>query len=149
MKWVLAVVMTGWPRVAAAACEHGAGGGGCSHEQGCGRLAVALMAGVAALGYWVLRHADKDAGAVRWAGRSAGWVLLTVGLIGLLCGSLSHVRRAVSGARQCGMHGESMGDRSMGDRSMGMMLMPPGHPPVGEVVPAPAKPPKTGDKKAR
>ena len=142
MKWVLAIVVMAASRVAAAGCEHGAGVGGCTSGKGCGYLALALMAGVAALGYWVLRHAEKDSGAVRWGGRAVGWMLLVVGLGGLLCGSYSHLQRA-SGAHQCA-HGAAAGKNHMW-----MMQMPPGHPQIDGMISQSAGTQKKTDRKSQ
>lgn len=55
--------------------------GKCGHSGAFGVLALGAAAG---LGYWVLRHAVKDSGAVRWAGQAVGWVLVAGGLAGFL-----------------------------------------------------------------
>ncbi len=102
-----------------AACGRGAGAGTTECVGGLG--ATALIGVVAALGYGVLRYAEKDSGAVRWAGRVAGWVLLVVGLLGFLCGAVNHGRRGLGAARCVGEPEPSP--------STGISL-PPGHPPI-------------------
>lgn len=90
---------------------------------GCGQAATALMAAVAALGYFVLRSTDKDGGLVKRAGQAVGWTLAVVGLAGFLCGSLSHALKSC-GARAGCAHRQPGTD------------LPPGHPPLGS-APAP------------
>ena len=85
---------------------------------GCGAMAIASMAAVAALGVWVLRSSEKDAGAVRRAGQAVGWVLAVVGLGGFLCGAVSHAAKARP--HSCQMESGGSG-----------MKLPQGHPPVG------------------
>lgn len=65
---------------------HGCGGGG-------GLLGAALMAGAAALGWWVARQAGKDSGKTRIAGLVLGWTVAAFGLAGFLCGSMSHMAK--------------------------------------------------------
>ncbi len=69
-----------------------AGHGGGYH--GGGSLAIALMAAVAVLGWWVLRQAGKDPDWVRIAGKTVGWVLVVGGLLGFLCASFKQARRS-------------------------------------------------------
>lgn len=88
-----------------------------------GHAASVLLAATAALGYWVLRHAEKDAGYVRWAGRVVGAVLLLGGLAGFLCGSHAHMRRARM--MNC-PHQPAMGGQGQG----GADQLPPAHPPI-------------------
>ena len=94
---------------------------------GCGHMSGALMAGTAALGWWILRQAEKDASLTRWAGRAVGWALAIVGLGGFLCAAANHAKRLSSCGGQstskCAHHGR------MGDG------LPPGHPLV-ESLPA-------------
>ena len=123
MKWIVTGFMLAGPSVAFAGYGHGVGG--CLYGPGSGHLAAVLLAGVAALGYWVLRQSEKDVKIVRWAGQTVGWVLLVVGLLGFLCGSWSHIKSAASGTRYC-PHGEVHGTGSTQT-----MEMPPGHPPLG------------------
>ena len=125
MKTILAVLTMLAPG-AASACERCAtmggaamGHGGCA--TGCGHLAVGLMAAMAALGYFVLHQSSKDSGFVRRAGQVAGWVLLVVGLGGVLCGAAGHARKMGGMIKQCNAKPEGM---------MGGMRMPPGHPPI-------------------
>lgn len=108
MRLTLAVSVL-FPAVASA-CEGG---------HGCDALAVALMAAVAGLGVWVLRWTEKDTGTIKWAGQAVGWVLIVVGLLGFLCGSVSH---AMKGWSQKSCH-------STAGRSE--TKLPIGHPPIG------------------
>ena len=88
-------------------CGMAAGG------HGCGALAIASMAAVAALGSWVLRSAEKDGGPSKRAGQAVGWVLVVVGLAGVLCGAVSHASKG----RPHGCRMEGAGAQ-----------LPPGHP---------------------
>ena len=72
--------------------HHGYYGGAAS-----GYIAAVLMAGVAALGYWILKQAVKDHGKVRIAGNIVGWTFIVIGLLGFLCGSLSQASKARHG----------------------------------------------------
>lgn len=116
---VLTMVVPG----AARACEHGRPmvGGMMRHCGGAGPIAGALMAGVSALGYWVLLASAKDSGWSRRAGQVVGWVLLVVGFGGFLCGAVGHMRAAAAGLSGC---------RSSSRGSEEMTQMPPGHPPI-------------------
>lgn len=132
MKWFLTMAVLAAPSAVWAACEHAAGAA-CPHGGACGGLGGALLAGVAALGYWVLRSAEKDAGAVRWAGRVAGWVLLVVGLAGFVCGAVCHAKKNAHG--KCSTSGvadysQGGGYSPGGYGAGGTMEMPPGHPPI-------------------
>ena len=100
-----------------AACGRGAGVGTTECAGGLG--ATALIGAVAAIGYGVLRYAEKDSGAVRWAGRVAGWALWAVGLIGFLCGAVNHGRQGLGAASCAGEPEPSLS-----------MPLPPGHPPI-------------------
>ena len=93
MKWMLTSLVLAAPRLALAACDHAHAAGECAHG-GCGggHVGIVLMAVVAALGYWVVQHSQKDSGAIRWGGRVVGWVLLVMGLLGFVCGSMSHMK---------------------------------------------------------
>lgn len=85
--------------------------------QGCGLAGAALMAAVAALGTWVLRSAEKDAGASKRAGQVVGWVLAVVGLGGFICGAVNFgVKRAKQGCHA---------------PPASATKLPPGHPPIG------------------
>lgn len=103
----------------------GHGGHACPMHPGCGGggglLGAALMAGAAALGWWVARQAGKDSGKTRVAGLILGWTLAVFGLAGFLCGSISHMAKKMcpkSGA-SCPLKGMSSGAG-----------LPEGHPPV-------------------
>lgn len=60
---------------------------------GKGGFSVLLMAGVAVLGYWILKQNKSDKGALMWAGRAIGWTLAVVGLLGFLCSAGSLHKR--------------------------------------------------------
>ncbi|MBU2573282.1 MAG: hypothetical protein KKH28_04310 [Elusimicrobia bacterium] len=86
-------------------------------------MSAALYAVVAALGYWVLQHADKEArNYVRRTGLTTGGLLVVFGLLGFLCGIAGHVKTAAS-PKTCGGGGGHAG--MTGE----MPMMPPGHPP--------------------
>ena len=95
----------------------------------CGGAAGALLGALAALGYWVMRNAEKDGGYVRWAGRVVGWVLLVVGLAGFLCASASHAFRRCGqgGLMKCHTGAMAPGSTMPGQ---GSEALPPGHPPI-------------------
>lgn len=93
-------------------CATGAGGG-----FACGVFSTVLMAAVAALGVWVLRLTEKDGGPVKRAGQAVGWTLVVIGLLGFLCGSVSHATKGWS--RDC--HAQAGGSD---------MKLPQGHPPI-------------------
>ncbi|HBL18721.1 MAG: hypothetical protein A2X36_16500 [Elusimicrobia bacterium GWA2_69_24] len=78
------------PASLSSACEFGEGLSqqSCAHSPMAG---TALLAAVAALGYGVLHHAEKDHGNVKTAGQITGWVLLSLGLLGFLCGVFGHI----------------------------------------------------------
>lgn len=92
--------------------------GGCPPHAG----GVLLLA-AAALGYWVLRSAEKDGGYVRWAGRVVGWALIVFGLAGFLCGAVNHARH------RCGQDGAAL--KKCHETSA--PELPPGHPPIDGV----------------
>lgn len=69
------------------------------HGGGKGAFSVLLMAGVAVLGYWVLKQNKGEKGGLMWAGRMIGWVLAVVGLLGFLCG--------VGTMHKCGSKGKT------------------------------------------
>jgi len=141
MKMILAALTMFVPGVVSA-CERCAmmggaamGHGGCA--TGCGHLALVLMAAMAALGYWVLHQSSKDSGSVRRAGQVAGWVLLVVGLLGVLCGAAGHARKMGGAMKLC----------HVADAPAGAMQMPPGHPPIDGMT-APVEKP-TAKKKGK
>ena len=102
----------------AAACDMGGPAMAAAPHAG-GLGAGALMGAVAALGWWLLTRAEKEAGkALLWSGRIVGWLLLLGGLSGFLCASLSHAAKMWKACSSCEMHG------TPGDG------LPPGHPPV-------------------
>lgn len=68
-------------------------------------LALMLYALMAALGYWVLRHAAAEtAKSVRVAGKTVAWFLLVFGLAGMLCALGSHIKRNCACDKKCGWH---------------------------------------------
>lgn len=103
------------PASASAAC--GPTAGACASGHGCGALSTALMAAIAALGVWVLRSVEKDAGAVKRAGQAVGWTLAVVGLGGFLCGAASYGLK-------------KRGQSCSTPAGVSSMTLPPGHPPL-------------------
>jgi len=105
--------------------------GGCH-----GILAGAAFAVVAVLGYWVLLQAVKETSTcIKRIGDVLGSVLVILGLLGLLCATVSHIKAAMGCChRQCLTAPPAEG-----------MAMPPGHPPVGGMI-APAPETKKGGK---
>jgi len=68
-------------------------------------LALMLYALMAALGYWVLRHAAAEtAKSVRVAGKTVAWFLMVFGLAGMLCALGSHIKRNACCGKSCGWH---------------------------------------------
>ncbi|MEK7383239.1 MAG: hypothetical protein AAB262_08125 [Elusimicrobiota bacterium] len=134
MKWILAAMTVVVPGVVWAFAQGAPMAGGMMHHGGCamGHFSAVLMAGVAVLGYWVLRLPPTDSGYEHRAGKVVGWVLIFGGLVGFLCASLSHMRKA---SGQCCASG-------------GMMQMPAGHPAIdGMSKPAEAPITKPSSKK--
>ncbi|MEK7233345.1 MAG: hypothetical protein AAB268_05990 [Elusimicrobiota bacterium] len=110
---------------AASACEStAAASGACASGHGCGPVAIALMAAVAALGVWILRSVEKDGAAVKRTGQVVGWTLAVVGMSGFLCGAISHALKSRS--RSCHVASDSS---EASERTL-----PPGHPPLGPSV---------------
>lgn len=101
----------------ASACES-ASAGRCASGHGCGAMSIALMAAIAALGVWVLRSVEKDAGAVKRAGQAVGWTLAVVGLGGFLCGAVSYGLKKRTQSCHAPVAAAST------------MTLPPGHPPL-------------------
>ena len=99
MKWFITVLLIALPAAAQAMGMHRGGEyGGVSPASM--HLVTVLYAAVAALGYWVLQHADKDTrGFVRKTGYLVAWILIVLGLAGFLCGIGVHITNAVS---KCG-----------------------------------------------
>lgn len=113
MKWFITVLLVALPAAAQAmGMRMGGGHGGPSPASM--HLVTVLYAAVAALGYWVLQHADKDTrGFVKKTGYLVAWTLIVLGLMGFLCGVGAHMTNAVS---KCGgkcpeemMQGEQAG----------------------------------------
>ena len=89
MKILIAMLLVAAP--AAAQAMGMRGGNGC-HGAGI-HLAVGLYALLAALGYWVLQHSAKEtAGYIKRTGQALGWALIVTGLLGVLCGVVSHAK---------------------------------------------------------
>jgi len=112
MKTLIAVCLVSLP---AAAQAMGMSGGGCGRPSGaCVHLAAVLYAVLAALGYWVLQHSEKEGqGLVKKTGRAVAFTLVAVGLIGTLCGVAGHIKASSrccgSGdCRRCGMMAPGM-----------------------------------------
>jgi hypothetical protein len=91
----------------------------------CGQLGGFLLAATAALGYWVLRHCEKDGPQARWAGRIVGWTLVFFGLFGFVCRSVS---RAIGAERAMCSTRLAPGRYSVS----GEFSLPPGHPPIDD-----------------
>lgn len=95
MKKLAILIVLAAPAAAQAMGMHGMRFYG-SHSTAGMHLAGALYALMAALGYWVLHHAAREketAAYVKRAGQGVGWVLIVVGLLGLLCAVTSHVKQ--------------------------------------------------------
>ena len=99
MKWFITALLVALPAAAQAMGMHGGEGRAGAAPIGM-HLVTVLYAGVAALGYWVLQHADKDTrGLVKKTGQVVAWTLIVLGLLGFLCGVGAHVAGA---AKKCG-----------------------------------------------
>ncbi len=91
IKSLMAISLLSLPAAAQAMGGYGGGCGG-GHKC-CGHLAIFIYAVLAVLGYWVLQRADKENGAlVKKTGSVIAWVLMIVGLLGVLCGVGSHIK---------------------------------------------------------
>ena len=112
----------------------------CATSGGCGQLSGVLMAATAALGYLVLHHCEKDAQAVRWAGRVVGWVLLVGGLGGFLCSTASHMKSKSCGQSTAQCHRQP--PAAMPEQ------LPYGHPAIGD-LPGDSFPTAPSKKKAK
>lgn len=114
MKKLLIVLLLGAPAAAHAMGAHGMRM--CGQSSVGTHFAAALYALMAALGYWVLQHAAKEtADYVKRAGQGVGWLLLVMGLLGLLCGVTSHVKKYAC----CGGGGGDTGWHEAGAASAG------------------------------
>ncbi|MDA8130267.1 MAG: hypothetical protein M0011_02060 [Elusimicrobia bacterium] len=97
MKKLTALLLLGLP---AGGWAMGMGWGGGGYHWGypppaAGHFAAVLYGLLAALGYWVLQHgAKQEKKCAMYGGHIVGWVLIVVGLLGLLCGAMSHARRS-------------------------------------------------------
>ena len=113
MKWFITVLLVTLPAAAQAMSMHRGMEHGGVYPIGM-HLVTVLYAAVAAIGYWVLQHADKDTrGFVKKTGYLVAWVLIILGLAGFLCGVGAHIS---SGLSKCGgkcpsemMQGEQAG----------------------------------------
>lgn len=110
-----------------AGCPHWGGMGGHGYA-GCpmGGRGVVLYLLTLALGWWLLKTADKENGRlIKRAGQVVAWIVLLVSLFGLLCKGGSAVCR-----KYCPDHGDKAAmSCHPGMGGMGMM-MPAGHPPI-------------------
>jgi hypothetical protein len=96
MKLFITALLVALPAAAQAIGMHGGEGHGGASPIGM-HLVTVLYAGVAALGYWVLQHADKDTRSlVKKTGHVVAWTLIVLGLLGFLCGIGAHITNAVS-----------------------------------------------------
>lgn len=99
-----------------------AGPGACEPMLGT-LMTAASYALVAAVGYWVLQHADKEThNCVKRTGVTVGALLIILGLLGFICGLANHIRMAAAPS-SCGGGGGHAG--MTGNRP----LLPPGPPP--------------------
>ena len=104
MKTLMALILAGLPAGAQAMGMAGGMGmhGGGMRLGGFAHGAVALYAILAALGYWVLQHAGKQEDKlIRRTGATVATVLIAVGLLGVLCGVVSHVKSSIDSACRC------------------------------------------------
>lgn len=90
---------------------------------------VALYALIAALGYWTMQHAAKEtANCVKRTGSVLGTALVVIGLLGVLCGIASHVKRSMfHHGTCCGagmMQGDELEDGAAAPMAAGMGGMP-------------------------
>ncbi len=75
-----------------------------------------------ALGYWVLTHAEKQAGLTQKIGKVIGWIILIVSLCGPLCMLGSHMMGCCKMDHCCSMSScPSEQGGMMGGCPMGMM----------------------------
>ncbi|HOX24056.1 MAG TPA: hypothetical protein PLL10_11360 [Elusimicrobiales bacterium] len=107
MKFLTVLLLAGLPAGAWAmgGCGMGPGMGyGMRHGMGggCGHGAVALYALIGALGYLVLQHAAKqEKKCVAYGGRIFGMLIMIIGLLGVLCGVVSHAKSAMGCGSRC------------------------------------------------
>jgi hypothetical protein len=108
MKSLMTICLLSLP---AAAQAMGMRGGECGGgPKYCVHLAIAIYSVLAVLGYWVLQRADKESGGlVKRTGRVIAWVLIIVGLLGVLCGVGAHIKSSMP---ECGGNcpGKMMGN---------------------------------------
>jgi hypothetical protein len=135
MRYLPTAFFLSLPAAAQAMYGPGPAACGCASGPG-GLLGGAAWAVVAVLGYWVLLQAVKESGVwIKRIGNALGGVLMVVGVLGMLCAVASHSKCA--GSRLCAVPG-GMGP----GQPFAMGLMPPGHPPIGDMAP-----PDSGAKK--
>ncbi|HBA60560.1 MAG TPA: hypothetical protein DCZ92_07035 [Elusimicrobia bacterium] len=90
MKILITMLLVSLPAAAQAGGMYGGG-----HKAMMGmHFATLLYAVIAALGYWVLQHSAKETAAfVKRTGIGLGMFLVVVGMLGVLCGVGSHVKK--------------------------------------------------------
>ena len=129
--WMTALFVS-LPAAAQAMCLHGSGAGCCGAHHG-GLLAGAAYAVVATLGYWVLLQAVKETSTcIKRIGDVLGSVLVIVGLLGLLCAVTGHIKNSLC---QCCVGPGPHAMMTEPGPAEGLGEMPPGHPPVGGMMP--------------
>lgn len=117
MKGLITVFLLALPAAAQAMGGEG-GGAGCGGS--CGQAVAAVYAILAALGYWVMHTACKEtSNCVKKIGHVVGSVLVIIGLLGLLCGVGSHIKKSM---KSCGGKcGSEMGQSGNATDNASMM----------------------------
>jgi hypothetical protein len=132
MKALLSAFFVSLPAAAQAMCMTGSAGGCCGAHHG-GLIAGAAYAVVATLGYWVLLQAVKESSTcIKRIGDVLGSILVIVGLLGLLCALVGHVRGSMG---KCCTGSNPSVMMTQPGQAEGMGEMPPGHPPVNGMMP--------------
>ena len=128
MKGLITVFLLSLPAVSQAMGMY-EGPGKCDPMVG-NLIASALFAVIAALGYWVLQHADKEThNCVKRTGWTVGGLLVVIGLLGFLCGVAAHIKKAAP-CRACHEVKCEEEDNDSAEMKKEMPMLPPGHPPV-------------------